>query len=210
MRFIPVIGGLSLCLLPGFVLASPTPSPLDGYDIFIPSWEVQVTPGSEPVILNGTIDEVHAELLKLNPKWDDDFPGVDVDESSSLANRDLEWSLEKRTDFTESKYNCFGRWGRAHAITVRQGISYLRKVTGRPHAAAGPGTCGRVSCSYDSAIYWCNDDKNSKTPNSYGSIADGAQYLLAKCRLGSGISEWTAGQVFHKTHWNVIVREDKC
>ncbi|KAL2826230.1 hypothetical protein BDW59DRAFT_171894 [Aspergillus cavernicola] len=191
------------------VLASPTLSSLDGYDLFIPEWEVQVTPESKPITLNGTIEEVHAELLRLNPNWDEDFPDTEVE--NALVERDTDFHLEKRTDFTESKYNCFGRWGRVRSTTINSGISYLRKVSGKPGNGAGPGNCGRVSCSYRAAIYWCNDSKKPKQLNSYGSIADGAKYIAAKCVIGpGGINQYTAGQVFHKSDWNVIVREDSC
>lgn len=40
---------------------------------------------------------------------------------------------------------------------ARDGIAYLKSVTGTPVNGPGPGTCNRVSCSYNSAIYWCND-----------------------------------------------------
>ncbi|KAJ5320255.1 hypothetical protein N7508_000538 [Penicillium antarcticum] len=191
MKCATLFGALCIYSFQALVLASPTPSPLDGYDLFIPSWEVQVTPGSEPLILNGTVEEVHTELLRLNPNWDEDFADT---EDETLVERNFD--LEKRTDFADSKYNCFGRWGRCNSITIRQGITYLRKLSGNPRAAAGPSKCAR--------------SKSKKTLNSFGSIADGAKYIDTKCHLGEGISRYTAGQVFHKTNWNVIVQEDKC
>ncbi|KAJ5747689.1 uncharacterized protein N7511_009385 [Penicillium nucicola] len=207
MKRATVVFTLCLYSLQALVLASPSPSSLDGYDLFIPSWEVQVTPSSEPIVLNGTVEELHTKLLQLNPKWDEDFAEIET-EDDALVERDFD--LEKRTDFAGSKYNCFGRWGRCDSIPVNQGITYLRKLNGNPRAAAGPSSCARVSCSYKAAIYWCNDSKSKKTLNSFGSIADGAKYINTKCVLGSGLSRYTAGQVFHKSNWNVIVQEDKC
>jgi hypothetical protein len=190
-----------------------------------------VTPGGELITLNGTIEEVHAELLRLNSNWDEDF----LEEPTDLAKRDFDSAdLEKRTDFTNSKCNCFGPYGLAKSIAINQGITYLRKVKGKPRASAGLSRCWRVSCSYDSGIYWCNDvrrwffltpgsfcvawchsdyffqSKSPKMLNSFGSIADGAQYIATRCKRGSGVSQYTAGNVFHKTNWNVIVREDNC
>ncbi|KAJ0423208.1 hypothetical protein BJY00DRAFT_321902 [Aspergillus carlsbadensis] len=215
MKSFIILGALCVSTFQGLVLASPTPSPEDGYELFTPSWDVQVTPGGELVTLNGTIEEVHAELLRLNPNWDEDFPEAEeAEDADELTERDFDFdsdlTLEKRTDFTGSKYNCFGSWGLAKSIAINQGITYLRKVNGNPRAAAGPGRCARVSCSYNSGIHWCNDSRSPKTLNSFGSIADGAKYIVAKCKRGSGVSAYTAGQVFHKTNWNVIVREDKC
>ncbi|KAK4094685.1 hypothetical protein Purlil1_1290 [Purpureocillium lilacinum] len=146
--------------------------PLDKYDVFTPQWEIELAPGGPLVVLNGTVQEVHAELLKLNPSWDTDFAGVYA--SGSTDDRANLHEMEKRTDFRDSAYNCFGRWGRASAHSIWEGITHLRKVPGRPGNGAGPGNCGRVSCSYSSAIWWCNDSRSPKTLNSFGSIADGA------------------------------------
>lgn len=87
---------------------------------------------------------MHAQLLALNPHWDADYP-------APASAR----SLERRIEF--SSYFCRGRWGEAGWYTIAQGSGYLRRLGGRPGNGAGPGNCGRVSCSYGSAIYWCND-----------------------------------------------------
>lgn len=38
---------------------------------------------------------------------------------------------------------------------IKEGISHLRGVDGKPTLAAGK--CERVSCSWGDAILWCND-----------------------------------------------------
>ncbi|KAH6693947.1 hypothetical protein F5X68DRAFT_258737 [Plectosphaerella plurivora] len=187
---------------------------LQGREVFTPEWEVEVTPGGETVVLNGTIEEVHTQLLKLNPTWDADFPDNDLDKRQTDFS---DWSdgsaaLQKRTDFSNSQYNCFGRWGFVDREHIQRGINYLSRVTGRPRNGAGPGNCGRVSCSYNSAIYWCNDSDTTKTLWRFSSIADGAQYIMQMCqdRQSRPVKSLTGGQAFHKTNWNVIVRTDKC
>lgn len=37
------------------------------------TWEVEAFPSGAFTIMHGTIDEVHAQLLRINPRWDDDF-----------------------------------------------------------------------------------------------------------------------------------------
>lgn len=50
-----------------------------------------------------------------------------------------------------------------------------------------------------------------KKLESFGSIADGAQKIRDECSTHGGLTPaTTAGQVFHKTNWNVIVRKDSC
>jgi hypothetical protein len=39
-------------------------------------------------------------------------------------------------------------------------MQYLYKIkpsVEQPKSRPGPGMCGRVSCSYQTAIWWCND-----------------------------------------------------
>lgn len=101
--------------------------------------------------MNGTIQEVHAELLKLNPNWNEDF---DFRKGSSS-------SLAKRTDFdTSDEYYCGGQFEIIPDLwswALKDGIEYLRGVPGVPVAPTGPGWCSRVSCAYNAAITWCND-----------------------------------------------------
>jgi hypothetical protein len=48
-------------------------------------------------------------------------------------------------------------WDVANQLTILSGISYLRNVGVPCNTGPGPGNCVRVSCSYDAAIYLCND-----------------------------------------------------
>lgn len=101
----------------------------------------------------GTVEKIWDQLLAINPNYVADW-GIDDPEGSD--ENDNGSSLTKRTDFTGSRTTC-ERKGRADAYFISKGIKYLRAVQGRPRNGAGPGNCGRVSCSERSAIYWCND-----------------------------------------------------
>ncbi|KAJ3540860.1 hypothetical protein NM208_g4871 [Fusarium decemcellulare] len=159
-------------------------------------WEVKAFRDGPELHLNGTIEEVHAELLSLNPNYDADFADQGPDDDEDRV------TLEKRTDFSNANTNCDFPGNLASAPRVDQGIKYLRGVKGKPGMPAGPGACGR--------------DKKPKTLNSFGSIADGAQRVRDKCSHrfsnpgGNGDIMRVKGQAFHSTHWNVIVREIKC
>ncbi|UNI17267.1 hypothetical protein JDV02_003624 [Purpureocillium takamizusanense] len=175
-------------------------APLKGYGVVIPQWEVEVSPAGPKAALNGTIEHVHEELVKLNPDWD-----------ATYLNDSLS-TLQRRNVFGSSPgYFCRRRWGDALASEIRIGIRYLRGVHGRPTNGPGWGTCSRVSCSWNSAIWWCNDNKEAKTLGSFGDIADGAQWVLDHCskrQYEASNNIVTSGQVFHKDNWNVIVTKD--
>lgn len=145
------------CLFLTLVHAAPAiPSETIDPEIGIPGafqvpveWDVKPFPDGPTITLEGTIQEVHEQLLEINPKYDSDFdlPG--------LAARN---TLKARTDFSNSKVYCDANvFGKCTVNRLRQGIDYLRGVGDQPRNGGGPGACGRVSCSYGTAIWWCND-----------------------------------------------------
>jgi hypothetical protein len=48
-------------------------------------------------------------------------------------------------------------WVMADSGRISGGVNYLQGIQANCNIGAGPGACSRVSCSYDSAIYYCND-----------------------------------------------------
>lgn len=99
---------------------------------------------------NGTVQEVHTEVIKLNPNWDREYlwnSSIDVQETKEIK------VLKKRTLFSYIRCNTFAKGQKS---VFEEGIRYLRGVRGQPHE--GPsGKCGRVSCSWGAGIWWCND-----------------------------------------------------
>ncbi|KAF0319612.1 hypothetical protein GQ607_013092 [Colletotrichum asianum] len=176
-------------------------APITGYSVYVPEWEVQAFPGGETQIIGGTVEQVLDELRKINPNYDEDFGIGNITESG------LTDIVGPKADFEGAATVCDG-WELANTARIREGISHLDGVDGKPHRGAGPASCGRVSCSYNSAIWWCNDDTKAKELNSFREISDGALYVIKKCRVGE--STRVAGQAFHKDNWNVIVRWARC
>ncbi|KAB8219143.1 hypothetical protein BDV33DRAFT_192139 [Aspergillus novoparasiticus] len=182
------------------VSGAATSNPFEKLRITTPTWEVEVTPGGDKVTLNGTVQEVHAQLLQLNPNYDSDFPAKRSEEPSSLTKR----------DFKYEKYYCWGEDGwhysrkRGDSGDLQDGIDYLNSIGGTPKEA--PGDCGRVSCSYNMAIYWCNANSETQYLKSYATIASGAQFLLDKC----GGDNKPHGEVVAPNHWSVRVVSDAC
>lgn len=118
-----------------------------------PEWEIEVTPG-QTIKTQGTVQQVHNEVLKHNPNWDEEYL------KPALNKRDNDPTLAKRTDFYgEGSISCNTPWEKAGVPYINNGIDYLRGLdgSGRPSAQPGPSVCARVSCSYNAAIWWCND-----------------------------------------------------
>ncbi|KAM7208274.1 hypothetical protein V8F20_001252 [Naviculisporaceae sp. PSN 640] len=152
-------------------------------------------------------------LKELNPNLEQDYPGLisNTTEKQPTVPPPSSSNLTKRYEI--ESYFCHGRWSWCEASHIREGIRYLRTVRGQPSNGPGPGNCGRVSCSWKAAIWWCNDNEDTKTIGDFRDIADGAAHIDNHCselayRPGGLPVIVESGQVFYKDKWNVIVRHD--
>jgi len=103
--------------------------------------------------VNGTIQDVVREIRKVDPLWNGALSNTTEPESATSRKR-------RGADFSASTVACKDSshpYGHAIVRRIKEGIRYLRRVNGQPHHDAGPDRCGRVSCSYNSAIWWCNN-----------------------------------------------------
>ena len=119
-------------------------APIAGYGVAELEWEFDTTDGSGPISVNGTIQEVQTFLEVEKPTLATAFI---PDDKASLA---------KRTAFSRSDVVC-NNFPAASSGVVAEAIRHLRGVSGKPKNGLGPGNCGRVSCDYKAAIWWCND-----------------------------------------------------
>jgi hypothetical protein len=108
---------------------------------------MQTTPGGPNITINGTVQDVAAKLTQANPHWECDF---NFDNHLSTS------KLEKRGYWLD-RDPCDTRWPQCGYNPIADGIAYLNRVPGQPGQGPCPGSCGRVSCSWVSAIWWCND-----------------------------------------------------
>ncbi|KAK4642292.1 hypothetical protein QC761_506430 [Podospora bellae-mahoneyi] len=167
------------------------------------TWELPVKaddPAGATVEVTGTIEEAIAQMDATYPGWNETFqahlpPPPTVDSGAfDLA----------ALDDPESYICKLDQWKEAGQLSILRGIEYLRGLTGSAKNGPGPGECGRVSCSWQSAIWWCNDNDTEKEVG-WNDIADGTLYILQKC---SRDAQYVKGQAFYKDKWNVIVRYD--
>ncbi|KAM3435425.1 hypothetical protein MY4824_004891 [Beauveria thailandica] len=176
-------------------LAAPSESTLDqlsapvsGYGVDVLQWDVEVSPG-EVVLFNGTVEEVYSQVLELNPAYE------------------LSMSAQRRSNLERRSRVVCGNYGLASKDRIQEGINYLRTLNAAPRNGPGPANCGRVSCSYNSAIWWCNDNTTPKTLDGWDWLANSAQTIVNTC--ASGASQ-VSGQNYEDGNWNTIVCSDSC
>ncbi|KAH9904833.1 hypothetical protein F4778DRAFT_780009 [Xylariomycetidae sp. FL2044] len=106
-------------------------------------------------VFNGTVQQVEAQIQQINPSF------KIIDTSGNIT------TVSARDDQPPSHnrhHQCnTGGFYSAIAHRIEQGINYLRALP--PDAMCGnmPHACGRISCSYDAAIWACNDNDHDVT-----------------------------------------------
>ncbi|KAK4225436.1 hypothetical protein QBC38DRAFT_483007 [Podospora fimiseda] len=209
MVSIKIIASLAAVALTASAAPVADEAPLPGYQVQVLEWEVQPTPGSVPIKIRGTVQDAVAAIAKVNPNIKRDIAAYAAAASATSPVQDEASELFKRQNY-ESHF-CYGRWAPALDEAIQQGIAHLRAVSGRPSNGPAPNNCGRVSCSQNSAIWWCNDLSTTQTLNSFSDIGRGASTIRDSCRRRRSDGVWEAsGQCFFTQKWNVIVRKDTC
>ncbi|KAK4197250.1 hypothetical protein QBC40DRAFT_181512 [Triangularia verruculosa] len=184
------------------------PNSVSGYAMVPISWNLPVKlddPTGATVTVTGTIEEAIAQMEASYPGWNATFqaqlppiPADDGDGASLVSTAGLE---------DPAKYDCNVDYKKATTLTIVWGINYLRGVPGTAKNGPGPNNCGRVSCSWNSAIYWCNDNDDDKELQ-WNDIADAASATKNKCKYNRGHDVKGRGSM--KENWNVLIRGDDC
>ncbi|KAI1250178.1 hypothetical protein MGN70_007230 [Eutypa lata] len=105
--------------------------------------------------LNGTVQEVYHELagrgLFLYPTNTSDLPA----KVAAIQNKNLDDDFSPPTR-NQIKTCGVGGVGRMFAFDLWDGATYLAGLPDEARCANTGRTCGRISCSWSSAIWWCN------------------------------------------------------
>ncbi|KAI1327962.1 hypothetical protein F5Y16DRAFT_398833 [Xylariaceae sp. FL0255] len=203
-----VTGAAIDALPPGISIRSSLPS---NYTITPVTWIMPIETGGENHTFYGTVQEVFAQVNDARaqqglPALPD--PSANITEPTTRSISGTHSVLDARS--YEKTICKVGLSGYATIYRINQGIAYLEGVTSQCGMGAGPGNCGRISCSYNAAIYWCNDnDHYVEYECSY--FAQYAAVVTDACvYTRGGKTEWTWGQAFDTENFNVMVGYDSC
>ncbi|CZR56163.1 uncharacterized protein PAC_06051 [Phialocephala subalpina] len=207
MKLIATLIGLLGLLTSPLILAASLPDSLslrtsiDGMEISKMMFTGEL--GGYQVQLNGSIQEIHAQMKELYP---------DFNPEAIVANK----TLETRAEENKSDCNCWPvlgqpEWKRCSTESIRTGIRYLIGLN--VICNVGPQSCVRISCSYNAGIYLCNNRDYLIEP-SCTYIASYAQDIVDKCNWhvpGGNTWMWrVSGQAWDTDGYNVCVHDDNC
>ncbi|KAK0670980.1 hypothetical protein QBC41DRAFT_387218 [Cercophora samala] len=179
-------------------------APIKGYSLFEVEWQLPIdpkNPDGKLVTVTGTIQEAVAKMDAAYPGWNATFvstltpvkPGSRLDAA-----------------YERDHYICNPNDGHDYASpsVIYEGIKYLRGLTSDAPQNA-PNSCGRVSCSHNSGIWWCNTN-NFEKQVTWKEIGDSAYFLAYECSVYNDMTWLTAGQEFFKDNWSVYVTSANC
>lgn len=127
---------------------------IPGYTIVPIDWEIEVSPG-KIATLNGTVQEVIAQAQAINPGFA--LQGVSPKPASAAAKLRRRGQQSRRGPLSRRGVDFCNHFGNADVDAILEGVDYLHRLGGSANMKAGPRVCSRISCSYNSAIYACND-----------------------------------------------------
>lgn len=209
-----------------------TATKIPGYTIVPLDWEIEVSPG-KIATLNGTVQEVIAQAQAINPGFA--LQEVGPKPAPEAAKLRRGGSLSRRGPLSRRGVDFCLNFGNADVDAILEGVDYLHRLGGSANMRAGPRVCSRVSCSWNSAIYLCNDvsalspksggggggmgarliwwESQNSGPKSvtWNGVANSAAHITEVCPWrGADAWRYTSGQNFEQSQWNTIVREDNC
>ncbi|KAK4172733.1 hypothetical protein QBC36DRAFT_294066 [Triangularia setosa] len=159
-------------------------------------------PTSATVSITGTIEQAVAKMEADYPGWNETFMSQPPASPSASAG-----GVSKI--FEPDHYDCNVPGDKiAQQGAIWEGIIYLRQLNDTAKNGPGPENCGRVSCSYNSAIIWCNNNDDDKELK-WRDIADASAYVVAKCAPDDTMFVKGHGD-YTKDGWYVVLRGDWC
>ena len=188
-----------------------------GYKIVPASFTGDFGPNGETMTLNGTIQEVMAQIEDLRPGFTAEIDKHIAASGAHLASgphgEDDAWRERK-----VAKKDCMDNAGRALKSRILQGVEYLYSVPKNKARLESRG-CTRVSCSWDAAIYMCWEPFEG-APSVYeqpwwyvGDYAKGISLEWCPTTRSDGgtqIFEYVHGKTWDPQGLAVHVRSDRC
>lgn len=197
---------------PSLSPALPLPLPPHLHHSHYPSHPPQPTPTKTNPL---SLQDIEKQAKELNPKYTIFTPRNATAEAAHRAAHEKLLTTERTTPLTRRQTQAIhcgwppNRFAAPDYFEVWQGVYYLQSITGDCRADPGPGSCGRVSCSWTNAIYYCNDNTVEHwEPCRW--IGDVAGSIADSCWYYNGHGYSVLGQAFDLRNWNTIVANGAC
>ncbi|KAI1261267.1 hypothetical protein F5Y18DRAFT_431350 [Xylariaceae sp. FL1019] len=169
------------------------------------TWTLPIVEGGANYTFTGTIEEVVDQVNHERAKL-----GIEPIDDSFDETETPDYSAAHKRTYIDSDCKQ-GLGGPASDQRIRSGINYLKKLKTTCRNGPGPLNCGRISCSWNSAIYWCNDKATDSQVYDCSMFAEYAQHVRDKCGYKQGKNHHLVwGQARDTDDFRVVVGSDSC
>ncbi|KAK0735737.1 hypothetical protein B0T21DRAFT_442542 [Apiosordaria backusii] len=117
------------------------------------TWDMPINPAdknSATVSITGTIQKAVAKMEADYPGWNATLMARGPSYGGARLEQPIRYDCNVKVDDT------------CEQSIVYYGAAYLLGMDGNAKNGPGPENCGRVSCSYNAAIIWCNNNNEDK------------------------------------------------
>ncbi|KAF8866954.1 hypothetical protein BDZ45DRAFT_734991 [Acephala macrosclerotiorum] len=109
--------------------------------------------------LHGVKVELNGKVQEMYAKFSNRYPEVVANATKLSANEaSIKPSLKPRFPASPIHHQQTHNWYGAYLGRIEKGIQYLQQFNGVCNTGPGFTNCVRISCSWDSAIFLCNDN----------------------------------------------------
>ncbi|KHN95726.1 uncharacterized protein MAM_06338 [Metarhizium album ARSEF 1941] len=203
----------TLCLL---VLLAPAAaaraldSPPPAFRVKDKERETGIKPGGPTAHVKGTTEEAVSQLRTIIPAFGHGRNLTGVATGGDAPGDDIKVGPDPRPD--DLALHCFGPSWPTSNWAVHINYEYVKQLRGRPKSPLGPAECRRVSCLWDTAVFWCNETTELKRIYSYNSITAALLRIMRGCIKPTDDFRFYAnwGKASHPDGWHVKVGAGWC
>ncbi|KAI1160439.1 hypothetical protein F5B18DRAFT_509785 [Nemania serpens] len=155
---------------------------------------------SEDHVFTGTIENVIDQMRQIK--------GAHYTPSfvSEAENRTLEDKHQYHT--AGQKIECGGDF--ADADRIAQGIDYLTHLPDSSKCSNSAKTCGRISCSWNSGIWWCNEKETLSDAYKCNMFGSYARRVLDECAIYDMNPRVSGKNTDDELNLNVVLAKASC
>ncbi|KAK3391275.1 hypothetical protein B0H63DRAFT_520469 [Podospora didyma] len=173
------------------------------------AWSGQILPdGPNVTVMGASLYDIEQKIARTYPgfTWET-APGGGYQEPAAAENTyNTTDSLNAIANYDIDLMGINCREGqRSRSKYIHNGVNYLRKVPGWCENGPGPDNCGQISCSYKTAIVWCNDNTVSygRPCRDFGNFTN---EIVKQCGNGTQFG----GQLYHSDNFRVRIQWSEC
>ncbi|KAG6093675.1 hypothetical protein E4U14_000229 [Claviceps sp. LM454 group G7] len=188
----------------------------------VPNWEVAIDPEQyryynefgDTILVNGTIQQVDAYMEAHYPGWTAKHAKFST--PYWIPPQETETPASSPKFMKVKRVVCTSPLHQVSTRAVLGAIDDLRNISEHrgPKWLPKPGTCGKLSCTDEGAIFWCNDSDTRRVMGHEGFYFDivvAAEAVLSQCAMsGDTLMPMVSGKTTVFGDHSFVVGKSSC